>query len=57
MKSLTIEELLDEKALLYNVVDEVGNVLLKAGEILTPGKILQLRQIPKLYRLDAKNTS
>lgn len=57
MKSLIIEELLDEKALLYNVVDEVGNVLLKAGEILTPGKILQLRQIPKLYRLDAKNTS
>lgn len=57
MKSLTIEELSDEKALLYNVVDEVGNVLLKAGEILTPGKILQLRQIPKLYRLDAKNTS
>ena len=57
MKSLTIEELSDEKALLYNVVDEVGNVLLKAGEILTPGKILQLRQIPKLYRLDSKNTS
>lgn len=57
MKSLTIEELSDEKALLYNVVDEVGNVLLKAGEILTPGKILQLRQIPKLYRLDAKSTS
>lgn len=52
MKSLDIEELLDEKTLLFNVVDEVGNVILKAGEILTPGKILQLRQIPKLYKLD-----
>lgn len=52
MNSLTIEELLDEKTLLFNVVDEVGNIILKAGEILTPGKILQLRQIPKLYRRD-----
>lgn len=52
MNSLTVEELLDEKTLLYNVVDDFGNILLKAGEILTPGKILQLRQIPKLYRLE-----
>ncbi len=57
MDSLSIEELLDEKTLLFNVVDEVGNIILKAGEILTPGKILQLRQIPKLFKLDTITTN
>ncbi len=57
MNLLSIEELLDEKTLLYNVVDESGNIILKAGEILTPGKILQLRQIPKLYRIDLESSN
>lgn len=50
MKIVSTEELINHKILPYNIYSEFGEKLFAAGEVLTPGKLLQLRHIDVLYR-------
>ncbi len=50
MKKISIEELSKEKTLLYNIFDENYCIIFRAGEVLTPGKLLQLRQVSSIFR-------
>lgn len=52
MKIVTTEELINHKILPYNIYSEFGEKLFAAGEVLTPGKLLQLRHMDTLYRDD-----
>lgn len=52
MKIVTTEELINHKILPYNIYSEFGEKLFAAGEVLTPGKLLQLRHMETLYRDD-----
>lgn len=52
MKTVSTEELINYKILPYNIYSEFGEKLFAAGEVLTPGKLLQLRHINTLYRDD-----
>jgi putative nucleotidyltransferase with HDIG domain len=56
MKKVSTEELIDQKILPYNIYSEIGEKLFAAGEIITPGKLLQLRHINVLYRDEIKTT-
>lgn len=49
MQSISVEELLEHKILPFNIYDDNENKLFDAGEVLTPGKILQLKQLDSLY--------
>ena len=55
MKKVSTEELINHKILPYNIYSEFGEKLFAAGEILTPGKLLQLRHMDTIYR-DEENT-
>lgn len=50
MKVVSTEELINYKILPYNIYSEFGEKLFDAGEILTPGKLLQLKHANTLYR-------
>ena len=50
MKIVSTEELINHKILPYNIYSEFGEKLFAAGEVLTPGKLLQLRHISTLFR-------
>lgn len=50
MKIVSTEELINHKILPYNIYSEFGEKLFSAGEVLTPGKLLQLRHMNILYR-------
>lgn len=50
MKTVSTEELVNNKILPYNIYSEFGEKIFSAGEILTPGKLLQLRHMSVLYR-------
>lgn len=50
MKQVFIEELINYKILPYNIYSEFGEKFFAAGEVLTPGKLLQLRHMSVLYR-------
>lgn len=50
MKLVSTEELINHKILPYNIYSEFGEKLFAAGELLTPGKLLQLRHMNVLYR-------
>lgn len=52
MKVISTEELINNKILPFNIYSEAGEKLFAAGEVLTPGKLLQLRHINTLYRDD-----
>lgn len=52
MKIIQTEELINYKILPFNLYSEFGEKLFAAGEVLTPGKLLQLRQLNSLYRDD-----
>lgn len=52
MKIVSTEELINHKILPYNIYSEFGEKLFAAGEVLTPGKLLQLRHMDILYRDD-----
>lgn len=56
MKKVSTEELINYKILPYNIYSEFGEKLFAAGDILTPGKLLQLRHIDVLYRDDEQKT-
>ncbi len=53
MKRVSLEELTEDKVLPYNLYDVNNSKLFEAGEILTPGKMLQLKNIPEIYTDDA----
>ncbi len=50
MKEVSTEELINHKILPFNIYSEFGEKLFAAGEVLTPGKLLQLRHVNVLYR-------
>lgn len=52
MKVVSTEELINHKILPYNIYSEFGEKLFAAGEVLTPGKLLQLKHMDILYRDD-----
>lgn len=49
MKKISVEELVDYKILPFNIYNEDGEIIVNAGDNLTPGKLLQLRYIENLY--------
>ena len=49
------EEIISQKVLPYDLYDEKGTKILEAGEILTPGKILLVRNHEVLFRKEEKN--
>lgn len=57
MKIVSPEELINYKILPYNIYSEFGEKLFAAGEVLTPGKLLQLKHMNVLYRDDEAQTS
>ena len=50
MQYITVEELINYKILPFNLYTTGDKVLFAAGEVLTPGKFLQLRHIDIIYR-------
>ena len=48
------EEIISKKVLPYDLYDETGAKILEAGEILTPGKILLVRNHEVLYKKEEK---
>lgn len=55
MKVVSTEELINHKILPYNIYSEFGEKIFSAGELLTPGKLLQLRHMNVLYRDEVAN--
>lgn len=55
MKIVTTEELINYKILPFNIYTEFGEKIFSSGEILTPGKLLQLKQLSIIYRDDDNN--
>jgi len=49
LQLISVDELLNHKVLPFDLYTEQGRVIFNAGEILTPGKILQLKYIPAIY--------
>jgi len=49
LQLISVDELVNHKVLPFNLYNEKGRIIFSAGEILTPGKILQLKYIPMLY--------
>jgi putative nucleotidyltransferase with HDIG domain len=50
MKVVSTEELINHKILPYNIYTEFGEKIFSAGETLTPGKLLQLKNTAVLFR-------
>jgi len=50
MQLITVEELINYKILPFNIYTKGDKLLFPAGEVLTPGKFLQLRHIDMIYR-------
>ena len=50
MQYITVEELISYKILPFNLYTSGDKILFAAGEVLTPGKFLQLRHIDVIYR-------
>ena len=50
MQSITVEELINYKILPFNIYTKGDKLLFPEGEVLTPGKFLQLRHIDVIYR-------
>ena len=55
MKVITTEELINYKILPFAIYSEYGEQIFSAGEILTPGKLLQLKQMSIIYRDDTES--
>ncbi|MDD3593845.1 MAG: HD domain-containing protein [Candidatus Gastranaerophilales bacterium] len=49
MQVITIDDLVDYRILPFNIYNEEGEIVLNAGDNLTPGKLLQLRYLAALY--------
>jgi putative nucleotidyltransferase with HDIG domain len=50
LKIVTVEELITQKILAFDLYNENRDKIMCAGEFLTPGKLLQLHHISTLYR-------
>ncbi|MGN1125260.1 MAG: HD-GYP domain-containing protein [Candidatus Gastranaerophilaceae bacterium] len=55
MKIVTTEELINYKILPFDIYSEFGERIFESGEVLTPGKLLQLKNLNVIYR-DEKET-
>ena len=49
MQLISVDDLVNHKVLPFDLYSEKGKKIFAAGELLTPGKILQLKYIPNLY--------
>lgn len=49
MERVSTEEIINYKILPFNIYSEFGEKLFSAGEVLTPGKLLQIRNLDVLY--------
>lgn len=49
MKRIEIDEIVQQKSLPYSIFNENGEKIFDAGEVLTPGKLLQLRYFSAIY--------
>jgi len=52
MKEISVEEIIENKVLPFDVLNVEGERVLSAGEILTPGKALKLRDYEILFKHD-----
>ncbi|MEI7474247.1 MAG: HD domain-containing phosphohydrolase [bacterium] len=50
MQIISVDEISFNKILPFNLYDDNGEIIFGAGEILTPGKLLQLRSLHLIYR-------
>lgn len=57
MQKVSTEELITHKILPYNIYSEFGEKIFAAGEVLTPGKLLQLKHMDMLYRDDSSQST
>ncbi len=55
MQKVPIEELAENKVIPYSLFDQNGDKLFEAGDILTPGKLMQLRQVSEIYKDENEN--
>jgi len=49
LQVILVDDLINYKALPFDIYNEKGKILFSAGETLTPGRILQLKYMPVLY--------
>lgn len=49
LQRISVDDLLNHKVLPFDIFAAKGKKIFSAGEILTPGKILQLKYIPEIY--------
>lgn len=49
MRKISVEDLTNYKILPFDLYNEAGELILNIGEDLTPGKLLRLRYVSKLY--------
>ena len=52
MRVVTPKELSSFKILPFDLYNESNSLVLAAGEVLTPGKLIMLRNYPKVYTED-----
>lgn len=52
MKQVSIGELIHKKEVPFDLYNEDGDIIMKKGEALTPGRILQLKYVSALFRKD-----
>ncbi len=50
MQKVPVEDLVENKVLPYNLYDESGSKVLDAGDILTPGKLMQVQQLGDVFK-------
>ncbi len=50
MQPISVNELANQKIFPYNIYDDKGEKLFSAGELLTPGKLMQLRSHETVFR-------
>lgn len=50
MQIVSVEELVKHQILPFDLYNEKGNKIMSAGEILSPGKLLQLKHVPVIFR-------
>lgn len=50
MQAVSVDELINHKILPYNLFNESGDKIMLVGDVLTPGKLLQLRYLSVIFR-------
>ena len=53
MEKVSINDIVDQKILKYDLYDVTGAKIYSVGEILTPGKIIAIKEYDNLYRKSA----